>query len=217
MLSDPAKSDAFRQSAHWRSPLLNFQLRIKQDRGFSLTGGDGPAWRSNSFSGHERNRLLLQGADGFSDFSLLSGVDCREDARSFAMLDYDGDGWLDIALMSTNAPRFRLFRNRLGALSKGGRVLTVRLEGGSSTPNAGTLSNRDAVGATVLAVTDKGRRLFRRSIGEGLASQNAAAIRITLAPGEELRELQVQWLSGQRTTHSPAAGTAGVLLKESNP
>ncbi len=217
MLSDPAKSDAFRQSAHWRSPLLNFQLRIKQDRGFSLTGGDGPAWRSNSFSGHERNRLLLQGADGFSDFSLLSGVDCREDARSFAMLDYDGDGWLDIALMSTNAPRFRLFRNRLGALSKGGRVLTVRLEGGSSTPNAGTLSNRDAAGATVLAVTDKGRRLFRRSLGEGLASQNAAALRIVLAPGEELRELAVQWPSGQRTTHSPAAGDAGILLKETSP
>lgn len=217
MLSDSSKSEAFRQSPHWRSPLLNFQLRIKQDRGFSLTGGDGPAWRSNSFSGHERNRLLLQGADGFSDFSLLSGVDCREDARSFAMLDYDGDGWLDIALMSTNAPRFRLFRNRLGALGKGGRVLTVRLEGGSRTPLAGTLSNRDAAGATVLAVTDKGRRLFRRSLGEGLASQNAAAIRVTLAPGEEFRGLQITWPSGKQTNRRPDPGIAALTIREDEP
>ena len=217
MLSDSSKSEAFRQSSHWRSPLLNFQLRIKQDRGFSLTGGDGPAWRSNSFSGHERNRLLLQGADGFTDLSLLSGVDCREDARSFAMLDYDGDGWLDIALMSTNAPRFRLFRNRLGDLSKGGRLVTVRLEGGNHSAAAGALSNRDAAGATVLAVTDKGRRLFRRSLGEGLASQNAAAIRVTLAPGEELRELQIRWPGGKLSTHRPDPGPSALTIREGGP
>ena len=85
MLSDASKSDAFRQSAHWRSPLLDFKLRVKQDTP-SLTGGDGPLWRSNSFSGHERNRFLLGGTGGFTDLSLLSGADCREDARSFAAL-----------------------------------------------------------------------------------------------------------------------------------
>ncbi len=216
MLSDESKSDAFRRSAHWRSPLLDFKLRVKQDTS-SLTGGDGPLWRSNSFSGHERNRFLLSGTGSFSDLSLLSGADCREDARSFAMLDYDRDGWLDIALMSTNAPRFRLFRNRLGELTKGGRVLTVRLEGGNHTPQPGPLSNRDAAGATVLAVTDKGRRVFRRSIGEGLASQNAAAIRVTLAPGETLQELQVLWPSGTRTTLAPASSEAAILLKETVP
>ena len=218
MLSDPATSDAFRQSAHWRSPLLNFQLRIKQDRGFSLTGGDGPAWRSNSFSGHERNRLLLNGADGFADLSLLGGVDCREDARSFAMLDYDGDGWLDIALMSTNAPRFRLFRNRIGELTKAaGRVLTVRLEGGNHTASAGEFSNRDAAGALLTAVTSTGRRVFRRSIGEGLASQNAAAIRVTLAPGEELRELQIKWPGGKQSVHRPDPGTSALTIREGGP
>lgn len=217
MLSDASKSDAFRQSQHWRSPLLDFKLRVKQDTP-PLTGSDGPLWRSNSFSGHERNRFLLSSTGGFRDLSLLSGADCREDARSFAMLDYDSDGWLDIALMSTNAPRFRLFRNRLGELTKGGRVLTVRLEGGNHTSSASAeWSHRDAAGATVLAVTDKGRRVFRRSIGEGLASQNAAALRITLAPGESLRELQVQWPSGKRSTHTPAGDAAGILLKEAVP
>lgn len=215
MLSDPSKSETFRKSAHWRSPLLDFQLRVKQDQGISLGGGGAPAWRSNSFSGHERNRLLLKGADGFSDLSLLSGVDCREDARSFAMLDFDSDGWLDIALMSTNAPRFRLFRNRIGALAtSGGRVLSVRLEGGNHHAAPGDLSNRDAVGATLTAVTSAGRRIFRRSMGEGLASQNAAAIRVTVAPGEELRELQIKWPSGKLTTHRPDPGARVLTIRE---
>ena len=90
MLSDPTQSERFLNSRHWNTPLLNFQLRIRQDS--SVNGGGGPAWRSNSFSGNERNRFLLSTASGFVDRSLVSGVDCREDARSFATLDYDGDG-----------------------------------------------------------------------------------------------------------------------------
>ncbi len=213
MLSDASMSESFRRSSHWRSPLLDFKLRVKQDRP-SFSDSDGPAWRSNSFSGHERNRFLLKGPGGFMDLSLLSGADCREDARSFAMLDYDGDGWLDIALMSTNAPRFRLFRNRIGDITKGGRVLTVRLEGGNRTPAAGPLSNRDAAGATITAVTSAGRRIYRRSLGEGLASQNAAGIRVTLATGELLKELQIQWPSGKRTTHSPDPAATVLTLQE---
>lgn len=211
MLSDPSKTDAFRKSPHWRSPLLDFQLRVKQDDASSLlSDAAGPAWRSNSFSGHERNRLLLRGAGGFVDLSLVSGVDCREDARSFAMLDYDEDGWLDIALMSTQAPRFRLFRNKIGTLTPGGRLVTVRLRGGNRQATSAQSSNRDAVGTLVTAVTSAGRRVFRRSLGEGLASQNAAAIRVTLAQGEVLRELLVQWPSGRITVRNeipPGTGT----------
>lgn len=218
MLTDPSKSAAFRQSPHWRSPLLDFKLRVKQDAGLSISSGaDGPAWRSNSFSGHERNRLLLRGKSGFSDLSLVSDVDCREDARSFAMLDYDKDGWLDIALMSTQAPSFRLFRNRIGALTTGGRVITVRLHGGSRTAIAGDMSNRDAAGAVLTAVTSTGRRVFRRSIGEGLASQNAAGIRVTIAPGETLTELRVRWPSGKLTTRKIAESARAVEIGETDP
>lgn len=217
MLSDPTKPAAFRESAHWRSPLLDFRLRVRQDTPLGLDAPDGPKWRSHSFSGHERNRFLLGGPEGFTDLSLVSGADCREDARSFAMLDYDADGWLDIALMSTHAPRFRLFRNRLGDLGRGGRVLTLRLEGGNRSANASDRSARDAVGAVVTAVTSAGSRAFRRSAGEGLASQNAAAVRVTLAPGESLRELQVRWPSGKRTTHRPKASDTTVVLREVEP
>jgi ASPIC and UnbV len=214
VLSDPTRPKTFRQSNHWRSPLLNFQLRVKQDRPVSLGDGDGPAWRSNSFSGHERNRFLLAVTRGFFDLSLLSGADCREDARSFAMLDFDNDGWLDIALMSTNAPRFRLFRNRIGTLTRGGRVLTLDLEGGNRTSAAGEFGNRDAVGTLVTAVTSAGRRVYRRSLGEGLASQNAAGLRLTFAPGEKLVELQIHWPSGRTSTHTPAPDATTMVIVE---
>lgn len=214
MLSDPTKSEAFRQSGHWRSPLLEFQLRVKQDAPSGLGGAEGPKWRSHSFSGHERNRLLLGGAGGFVDHSLVSGVDCREDARSFALLDFDADGWVDIALMSTNAPQFRLFRNRLAEMTKGGRVLTLRLEGGNREAASSDLSPRDAVGALVTVVTSSGRRAIRRSAGEGLASQNSSALRITLTPGESLREIEVRWPSGRTSILRPGEGDTSLVLRE---
>ena len=94
MLTDPTQSEMFRQSSAWQSPLLNFQLRVKQ------TSSSGPAYRSNSLSGNERNRLLISQNGSFKDHSLISGIDASEDSRSFALFDYDNDGWLDIALAS---------------------------------------------------------------------------------------------------------------------
>jgi hypothetical protein len=201
VLSDPNQGKAFRESAHWNSPLMQFQLRIKQEENAPGPAG-GPAYLSNSLSGNERNRLLMQTRKGdFSDLSLLSGVDCLEDARSFAVLDYDSDGWLDIALMGPHTPRFRLFRNRMSELmDAGGTVTELVLEGANHGDLAGKGSNRDAVGATIRVTTSTGQRLYRKSIGEGLSTQNMRAIRIVLAPDEALQEIEIAWPSGKTQT-----------------
>ena len=128
----------------------------------------------------------------FIDRSLVSGIDCPEDGRSFAVLDYDQDGWLDIALASANAPRLRLFRNRMEELGAQGQAFRLKLVGGE-------LSNRDAVGALVKVSTSKGHRVYRRSMGEGLSAQNSSSIRITLEEGENLQRLLVRWPSGGET------------------
>ena len=108
--------------------------------------------------------------------------------------------------------------NRFGDGTKGGRVLTLRLEGANhaatASPAAAATSARDAIGAVVTAVTTTGRRTFRRSAGEGLASQNAAGLRLTLAPGESLRELQIRWPSGRTSTHRPKPGDSTLRLQE---
>jgi hypothetical protein len=197
VLSDPTQSEEFRESEHWKSPLLDFQLRVEG------AGLNGPAYRSNSFSGNERNRLLLAGDDGFTDRSLVSGADSKTDARSFATLDFDGDGWLDIALASANAPRLQLFRNKMGDLGHEGRATSIRLVG---SPENG--SNRDAVGAIVSA----GERVYRRSIGEGLAAVNSAAIRIT---GSEMPDnISVRWPSGKESVHPLPAGQPKLVITE---
>lgn len=184
MLTDQSKSDQFRNSRHWKSPLLDFQLRVENKQ------GSGPAFQSNSLSGNERNRLLLSTEGTFKDYSLVSGVDCREDARSFAIFDYDQDGWLDIALASANAPRLRIFRNQIGELTdqeRLGRLIRLTL--------IGTESNRDGCGAVVTIETNLQKRAFRKSLGEGLSAQNSGFIPLTFAAGETVKSLTVQWPS----------------------
>jgi len=177
--------------------------------------GEGKSFKSNSLSGNERNRLVMRGKEGFVDRSLVSGVDCKEDARSFTLLDFDRDGWVDIALASCNGPRLRLFRNRFGDLGAKGRVVEVSLHGANNEAQASTLSsNRDAVGAILTAVTDRGKRVYRKSIGEGMAAQNSGRIRVTLAEGEILQSLSVRWPSEKVTEITPVSGETAVTIDE---
>ena len=131
----------------------------------------------SSLSGRERNHLFLaQNGKRFLDLSGLSGLDHDGDSRAFALLDFDRDGWLDIAMVNANAPFFQLFHNRIGDLSRQpGHSLVLRFVGANQTPLASPgLSNRDGIGAVVTA--DLGDLRIRREhrAGEGFASQNQA-------------------------------------------
>ncbi len=206
MLSDSSQSDEFRKSEHWKTSLLDFKAIV--------TLPDGRQ-RSNSLSGGERNRLVMRSGDGFVDRSLVSGVDCREDARSFSLLDYDNDGWVDIALASVNDKRLRLFRNRFGDLGAKGRVVEVSLQGANDEAKVSQgFSNRDAVGAVLTVVTSKSKRAYRKSIGEGMAAQNSGRIRITLADGENLKSLSVRWPSGKVTKLEPLPDNKRIEIVE---
>ena len=208
MLNDPGQSEEFKKSEHWKSPLLDFSAVVPRSDAKDF-------FKSNSLSGNERNRLIMRGKDGFKDRSLVSGVDCKEDARSFSLLDYDNDGWVDIALPSVNRHRFRLFRNRLGELGEKGRVVEVSLQGANGEAKVSQgFSNRDAVGALLTAETSKGKRVYRKSIGEGMAAQNSNRIRVTLAEGEKLMSLSVRWPSGKATELKQVPDQALIEIKE---
>ncbi|MFK7911153.1 MAG: ASPIC/UnbV domain-containing protein [Akkermansiaceae bacterium] len=207
MLNDPGQSEEFRESQYWESSLLDFKAIV--------TLPDGRQ-RSNSLSGGERNRLVMRSGDKFIDRSLVSGVDCREDARSFSLLDYDNDGWVDIALASVNDKRLRLFRNRFGDLGAKGRVVEITLRGANSEAAVSSRSNRDAVGAFLTVETSQGKRAYRKSIGEGMAAQNSGRIRVTLAEGEQLKNLSVRWPSGKVTKLDSIAEKARIEMIESS-
>jgi hypothetical protein len=210
VLSDSNRSDEFKNSKHWETPLLN---RSTVERYLTPIGRQ--VHKSSSFSGNERNRLVMRSGNGFVVRSLVSGIDCREDSRSFAILDFDGDGWLDIALASVNKPRLRLFRNRFGELGEGGRVVDVILRGSHSGAEPDTdRSNRDAIGAVLTVVTSEHTRLFRKSIGEGLAAQNSGRIRVAIAKGDTLQKMSVRWPSGKVTELVPTADQSLIEIAE---
>lgn len=209
MRQDPTQSDLFKSSGVWGRQKYDETFLVANDD-FEYPEGDPRNDRkfvSNSLSGNERNRLFLRTDENFADVSLLSGTDDLADARSFALLDFDDDGWLDIALMSLNAPRFKLYKNEFSGLRVGNRVLRIRLVGGYEFSNSGenskeaqALSNRDAIGARVLVTYESGKIfVIQKQAGEGFGSQNSGTIRVGCPADDTIVKLTVRWPSGKQT------------------
>jgi thiol-disulfide isomerase/thioredoxin len=163
-----------------------------------------------SFSGHERNHVFLnQNGDDYVEVSGISGLDHPGDGRAFAVLDFDRDGWQDLAVVNANAPLFQLFRNQMGDRGDPGGVVAVRFEGGNrfAFPSH-QWSHRDGYGARVLLEVQDRQLLREHRAGEGLAAQNSATLLVGIGSAEEVARLTVSWPSGQRSdTTAVPAGT----------
>ncbi len=182
----------------------------------------------SSLSGHERNHLFLsQRGERFTDLSALSGLDHPGDSRAFALLDFDRDGWLDVAVVNANAPLLQLFRNRIGdrpiaarpvaarpvaaGPEASSRVLALRFAGGNRTARPDPeKSNRDGFGASVTVDLGDLRIVREHRAGEGFASQNRPTMLIGLGGHREVRSLTVRWPSGR--VHEATAVAAGRLV-----
>lgn len=206
MREDSSKSTKFTGSDVWKSQRYD-ETFLVAPADANLDKGDQKSklkFVSNSLSGDERNRLFMRHQENFADVSLLSGTDDLADARSHSLLDYDNDGWVDIALMSLNSPRFKIYRNEFGNLFPNNQSLGIRLEGGykSSTPleSDTKLSNRDGIGAKVLVKYESGKTmLLQKQAGEGFGSQNSSTLRVGIPEGDKIVGLEVQWPSGITT------------------
>ncbi len=199
-------------------------MRTDPEVGIRLGGGSNldsqqltQLYGQSSLSGRERNHLFLSRSGAhFLDLSGLSGLDHVGDSRAFALLDFDRDGWLDIAMVNANAPFFQLFNNRIEDLStEPSHSLALRFVGGnhSSNPSPG-LSNRDGFGAVVTA--DLGDLQINREhrAGEGFAAQNRAMMLIGLGSRQEARSLTVRWPSGRMLETGPIPAGSMVTVYE---
>ncbi len=156
----------------------------------------------NSLSGHERNKLFVACAapGGFLDLSMLAGLDSEADGRALAVLDFDRDGWPDLAVTNANAPRLQLFRNLVGAAggtARAHRSIDIELVGANDTARpAPGRSARDAIGARVRV--DVGGRSLHRTLaaGEGFAAQNEARLLVGLGTAEGAERVVVRWPGG---------------------
>ena len=173
-----------------------------------------------SWSGHERNHLFLgrPGKGGFVRVSGISGLDDEGDSMSAAMLDFNRDGWMDVALGNINKPRFRLLRNDMkDRLRKGANgFVALRFVGGNDGPEpVQGWSARDALGARVEVNFANGRRIVREySRNDGFKAQHTGTLLIGTGTAARVKNLRILWPSGrEQTVADIAAGTLVTLYE----
>ena len=197
MRKDPQASQEFLTARSWqRSNHSAETVRINK-------ASTGPKFISHSLSGNERNHWFIRSKGNYVNLTPLSGIDTASDGRSYALLDYDRDGWMDVALANPTAPRTQLFRNRLGDLIQEPRKrFSIELRGGNTSATPSTdWSPRDGYGATVEITTSQRKRYLSHQAGEGLSAQNTHFLSIGLTPKEMVKKIHVTWPSGKKTHH----------------
>lgn len=205
---DPGQPESFRNHATWRE--LDETLSVFQ------IDPDSEEVKSFSFSGDERNRLFLNKNGTFVDQTLVSGVDYREDGRGFVVSDFDRDGLLDMGIVSTQSPRFRIAKlSNLPSRPNSHNYVEIRLVGknGTREPRENE-SPRDPVGATLRAKTASNTRMFQLSGGEGFSVQNSRAIHIGLGGLSKIDELEVRWPSGNITVKKNIPANTRLVIEE---
>ncbi|MDE0569505.1 MAG: ASPIC/UnbV domain-containing protein [Verrucomicrobiales bacterium] len=212
MRSDESLPDQFRNNKSWGTDPRTGKLKPSLER---LTYYYGPDYHRHSYSGYEKNKFYLNvSGNTFADLSGVSGADDVADGRTWAALDYDRDGWTDIALVNANAPLLSLYRNRIGEMKKSNHI-KVLLVGGAEGKDPGKgLSNRDGVGAVIEVMS--GDRLIKRvrNLGEGYAAQNSATMTIGIGSEDTAQSIKVRWPSGKITMSESSVRAGSIIVME---
>ena len=185
MLTNASETDL--ESFFWRKVAAASPASEKTDARYEN------GWNALSQAAHEEyseagrqpNVFYVRRGGRYYDFSGVSGLDCAEDSRAFAVTDIDGDGNLDLLLKSRLGPQVRVFQNQCGV---GRKSLAIRLRG--------VKSNRDAIGARVEV---DGKVKFVQA-GSGYLSQHSKQLHFGL--GDALAAATVRGLVAFR----PAPG-----------
>jgi Flp pilus assembly protein TadD/peroxiredoxin len=156
-----------------------------------------------SWNGPERNVFYLNNRDGsFSDISAASGLDFPDDARSFALLDFDHDGRLEVVIKNRNAPQVRVLRNVMTEL---GHSISFRLRG--------TKSNRDAIGAAV-TIEAPHRQTKYVQAGSGFLSQHTKELFFGLGDSSAPIRASIRWPGGLTQTFDELPINSRIEIEE---
>lgn len=218
MREDPSQEKGFQSVSAWETQKYKDQIFMPVEGDPNGRRMQQFSFKSNSLSGNERNRLFLNSGGSFADVTLVSGADDVADGRSFAIVDFDQDGWQDIALMSLNKPKFKLYRNQMQDLYPGNSALRFRLRGSAhSSEGQPGKTNRDGIGAKVRVKYRSGKTMVvQKQCGEGFASQNSEILSVGVPMGDEVVSLVVEWPSGEISTVDSPDGQLINLIEELN-
>ena len=144
------------------------------------------------------------GAKKFEDVSTKVGADFSKAAvgRGAAYGDYDNDGDLDLLITANNGPA-RLLRND-GAVNHRLR-LTL----------AGTVSNRDGIGAKVRVLRDQGAPLSRMvKTGSSYLSQSELPLTFGLGAASKVTAIEIIWPNGTTERVAGVNANQAVTIQE---
>jgi len=139
----------------------------------------------------EPDALFMNRGDGtFVEATEKAGLGDLGKTHGTSVVDFDGDGWLDLYLpIGGNFPgdqwRNALYHNRGGS----NHALSVRL--------IGTHCNRDAIGARVNIRLPQSRQYQEASRGVGFGASNAPELHFGLGQETQVLELEVAWPKGK--------------------
>jgi hypothetical protein len=106
--------------------------------------------------------------------------------RGAAFADFDRDGRVDIVVTRLNEAPLILWNTSAGT----GHWIALCLRG--------TRSNRDAIGARVHLVTDRGEQWNRVTTTVGYASSSDRTVHFGLGSAERVKRLEIEWPSGTK-------------------
>jgi hypothetical protein len=171
----------------------------------------------DSLSGKEANRFFLnRKGEQFADLSGLSGLGHLGDGRALGLLDYDHDGWQDLAVVNANAPKLTLYHNEIGQLLPDRRSVAIRLVGGNHTAlPSSEWSNREGIGSRLHAEVAGQTVLRHVQAGEGFSAQNSNTLLIAVGKEPGIAKLEVRWPSGKnQVVGNLKAGTRVTIFED---
>ena len=141
-----------------------------------------------SFGGYRSDELLLGQPDRFVSLGALSGVADARDGRASAYFDMDGDGDLDLAVLSLQG--LKLFENRLSPKPREALILQLQ-----------TRDGQPALGATVTMETAaKSKRAQTVRLTNGTRGQQRPWLYFGLGQTEGTPVVTIKWPSGESDT-----------------
>jgi hypothetical protein len=192
----------FRASPEWKRTPAPDNLGPQIDARLAGVERQGDKILVHSLNGGERNHYYAnRNGRSFVDISGLSGLDNPADSRGFAVLDYDRDGWQEIALVNADQPLFNLYHNEMAAAGLKGGMIAIRFVGGNKTPAPSKeFACRDGFGARVAVDLGDGRIVREHRCGEGWSTQNSATMIVGVGSHTKVASVSVRWPSGKTTS-----------------
>jgi len=160
------------------------------------------------FAVHEKepNVFYVNENGRLQNRSAKSGADFSGNSRSAAFLDFDNDGDLDVVINNFESKAVFLLNN---SEKLHNNWLKVKLIGDPSKH-----SNRDAIGATIIATMPSGNRVWREvQSATGYLSQHPTQQHFGLGK-DVTADVTVVWPNGERKTYKGLAANKAHVITE---